>query len=480
MKKNIQKKRKAIGRREFLSSCGKMTGIGLMSSAINLTMASKLLAARPSGSINDYKGLVCVFLGGGCDSYNMLAPGVAGFGDYTATRGQVAIAQNEMHRIVDQSASQDYHLNGNMNGVRDMFESGDLSFVSNVGTLVEPLTLETFRNGGKRPLGLSSHFDQRIQWQNSLPNTRGGSLAGTGWVGRMSEVLNDAANNNASVNANIVLGGNSLLQTSRSGAPLSLNGGAQEFDLYNNNNNVNVRSAIDNDLDTQYSSIIQNHYNHIRDEAIEQNNNLIDIQNNTRINTRFPNTGLGNQLRLVAIYIKAHGVDGLNANRQTFLVGQGGYDMHRGVTTRLAGRLRELSDALNAFNSAMHEIGLHDQVVTYTASDFGRVLTANRTGTNHGWGGNHIVMGGAVDGGRVLGRYPSLALGSDVDIGNGRLMPTTSVDELHSSLAYWFGVDNNSEMETILPNIRNFWQRTNVNEESLGLFTRDGLANRSS
>eukprot|EP00903_Cladosiphon_okamuranus_P003970 g3968.t1 len=423
---------------------------------INLKLLNKVMAARVPGSITDYKGLVCVFLGGGCDSYNMLAPGVSGYSDYLTSRGSVAIPQTNMFNIVDSQSQLDYHLNKNMPGVRDMFNAGDLSFLANIGTLVEPMTKLDFETGAKeRPIGLFSHFDQKVQWQNSLPNTRGGSLTGQGWVGRMSEILNDAANNNATVNVNMSPAGDNLLQTSRNSRPFPLRGGASGFTLYNQK--AHLRNAIDEDLETQYASILQNHYNHVREDSIEQNNMLEALEANTTINTVFPNSDLGNQLLQVAKYIKLQGVDGLKANRQTFYVSQGNYDMHSNVTGRLGGNLSTLSAALKAFNDAMHEIGYHDRVVTYTASDFGRTLSTNGTGTDHGWGGNHILMGGPISGGQVLGDYPNLALGASEDIGRGRMLPTTSIDELHASIAYWFGVRNDNEMETILPNIRNFW-----------------------
>lgn len=478
MKKN-NRKYNEISRRNLLLNCAKMTGIGAMSSVINMGLISKVLAARPAGSINEYKGLVCVFLGGGCDSFNLLAPGNDEYATYLSARGPIARAQNDMHRIVDSANGDDYHLMGTMNGVRDIFEAGELSFIANLGTLVEPVTLSNIENA-RRPSGLYSHFDQRTQWQNSVPNIRGGSLAGTGWIGRMSEILNDGANNNAVVNANMSPAGHNLIQTSLSGRALSLDGGANNFELYNQE--VDVRQSIEEDLEYQYASVLQNHYNQIRGESIDQNIVLNDIERTTTIGTNFPSTDIGNQLRQVAIYIKAHGADGLRANRQTFFVDHGSYDMHRGVVTRLPPMLSDLSDALTAFNDAMHEIGYHDRVVTYTASDFGRTLSANGLGSDHGWGGNNIVMGGPINGGQVLGNYPDIALGSSTDLGRGRVLPTTSIDQLHSSLAYWFGVDNNSEMEDILPNIRNFWARTNPNRaipDSLNLISTSALSNRS-
>ena len=135
----------------------------------------------------------------------------------------------------------------------------------------------------------------------------------------------------------------------------------------------------------------------------------------------------------------------------------GGWDSHTQTLSRSATKLPLVSQSLAAFNAALKEIGYHDKVITYTASDFGRNLYTNGTGSNHGWGGNHIVMGGPINGREVLGTYPSLSLLSNDMVNAGTAIPSTSVDEFHASMASWFGVNNDSEMETILPNIRNFW-----------------------
>ena len=168
------------------------------------------------------------------------------------------------------------------------------------------------------------------------------------------------------------------------------------------------------------------------------------------------------QLKQVAQYIKNQkggSALSLGANRQTFFVGQSGYDQHGSGIEAHKDLLQELDQALVAFTRALKEIGYHDKVVTYTASDFGRSSSANAQGSDHGWGGHQLVMGGPVNGGHVFGNYPDIALDTITDIGRGRLLPTTSVDEFNASLASWYGIQNNSEMETVIPNIRNFWSR---------------------
>lgn len=455
-----------ISRRKFLNDCGKMTGIGAMSSMISLKMMNQVFAARSPGSITDYKGLVCIFLYGGNDSFNMLAPGQSDYSTYTATRGGLALPEVQMNRIVDRVTNKDYHLHRNMAGTQSLFDAQDLALVANVGTLIQPTTIAEFSNKSKPlPYGLFSHNDQQRQWQSSLSESR--SVAQTGWAGRMLDILNDGANNNATASVNLSPGGNNLFQDSGSTIPFSVSGGVEKFDAYNN---TNLKTVIDGSLHHNYSTVLQNHHEHVRKDRINQSEQLSEIESTTTINTPFPNTGLGTQLLQVAKYIKNQGSGGLNANRQTFFVGQGGFDLHGEGLDSHNGLLQMVSDALVAFNAAMKEIGYHDKVVSYTASDFGRSLTSNGGGSDHGWGGNQIVMGGPVSGKRVFGAYPSLELGSLTDTGKGRQLPTTSVDEFHAALAYWYGVRNDNEMETVVPNIRNFWSRNSNQSPIAGLF----------
>lgn len=455
-------------RRDFLSTCGKMTGIGAMSSIFSLGITNKIFAARSAGSISDYKGLVCIFLFGGNDSYNMLAPGIDGYNDYINTRGILALPRDLMHRITD--GTRDYHLNSNLTGVQQLFSDEDLSFISNVGTLVEPTSFDAYQNGSvKLPYGRFSHNDQREQWQTSISDSKTGPLSGTGWAGRMLDLLNDAANNNSTLSASLAPYGANLSQIGGITTPFNTQGGVDALDLYKTDSLI--KGGMDATLEMQYASILHAHHNYIREDAIEQSDYLEEIEQTTQINTVFPDTNLGKQLLQVAKYIKSQGASKLNANRQTFFTGLGGFDTHAGGVDQHNALMSTLDDALVAFNEALKEIGYHDRVVTYTASDFGRSLSPNSQGSDHGWGGNQMVMGGPVNGGKVLGQYPDIALNSSTDVGRGRQLPTTSVDEFYASLAYWFGVENNSEMETVVPNIRNFWTSGSTEYPISGLFT---------
>jgi uncharacterized protein (DUF1501 family) len=156
----------------------------------------------------------------------------------------------------------------------------------------------------------------------------------------------------------------------------------------------------------------------------------------------------------------------------------GGWDHHDEVITNQEMMLPVVSAALSEFNSAMIELGVLNDVTTFTASDFGRTLTSNGRGSDHAWGGNHMIMGGAVQGGDIYGQYPNLYLGNSLDTGRGRLIPTTSIDEYFAELALWFGVSR-QDLELVLPNIRRFYDPTSSGTP-LGLVAPGGQPIRPS
>lgn len=456
-----------MSRRRFLAGCGKMTGIGAMSSILSLKMTNKLFAARTAGSITDYKGLVCLFMYGGNDSFSMLAPGAEDYSNYLDTRGILGIPQADMHQIFD--GGQDYHLSSSLEGVKDLFDAGDLSLVANIGTLIQPTTLAEYNSGSvSLPYGRFSHNDQIEQWQTSISLSKTTPFAGTGWAGRMIDILNDAANNNATTSVSLSPYGANTSQIGKITSPFNTYKGVDSLDLYDTDSLV--KGGMDATLEMQYASVLHAHHNYIREDALEQSALLEYIEENTTIDAIFPDSNLGDQLLQVAKYIKSQGPEALNANRQTFFVGQGGFDTHGGGIETHNALMATVNAALSAFNAAMKEIGYHDRVVTYTASDFGRTLVPNSVGSDHGWGGNQMVMGGPVNGGKVFGSYPTILTDTSTDVGRGRQLPTTSVDEFYGSLAYWFGVENNSEMESVVPNIRNFWTSGSTDIPITGLF----------
>jgi len=347
-------------RREFLNTCGKMSSIPVMSSVLSLQMTNQVLAQN---TFTDYKALVCVFLRGGNDSFNMLMPGdTDGINQYREVRGAIASPINSGLEITGKQrdgSSRKFRVHPRMPEVRTMFNQGDLGFVANVGTLIRPTTVAEYRNGVNRPRGLFSHFEQEVSWQTSVPD----SNPKHGWFGRMSEVLNSRLQNSDRVSMNISFIGNNRLQTGFNTSGFVASTRLGSYSGY-------TRLTHDAGMDQAYKTVIQNQVDYTRNSIIDQSEAYAEAVDGANLNTEFPRTALGSQLRDVAIAISRRGI--LGKSRQTFYVSENGYDTHSEVVSTQNERLPDVSEALYAFNEAMKELGVHDSVVTYTASDFGK------------------------------------------------------------------------------------------------------------
>ncbi|MDB2499777.1 MAG: DUF1501 domain-containing protein [Opitutales bacterium] len=443
---------KSISRRRFLgeASCAAVGSTALLSSLLQLRMTSTA-AAQDAGGDDDYKALVCLFLAGGNDSFNMLVPNNDdAYSEYKATRDNIAIDQANLLPITTGGQNySEFGIHPSMPELKDLYDSGDVSFVSNVGTLVQPTTKQDYNNKIALPSGLFSHSDQQIHWQTSVPQVKGASPGG--WGGRTADLLM-AMNEDSQVSMNISLSGVNIFQTGNEAFAYTsgLNGGTE---MVNYNQNY-FKDAVDDLLSQEYHNLFtrtfaQNTRRFI-DSSIVFNEAIEPID----ILTPMPPSRLAERFRMVARSIAAQGA--LNQKRQTFFVRAGGWDHHSEVNDAQTVMLAEVSQAVKYFNDALEEIGMKDKVVTFTASDFGRTLTSNGVGSDHAWGGNHFVMGGPVTGGRIFGQYPSLQLNNSLMLNRARLIPTTSVDEYSSELARWFGVSS-GEMDTVFPNIKNFY-----------------------
>jgi len=204
---------------------------------------------------------------------------------------------------------------------------------------------------------------------------------------------------------------------------------------------------------TRPDSLLENELNKVSGRAIGAESIVTSGLSAVTLSTAFPNTSVGNQLKMVAQLIGAR--SGLAQKRQIFFVQAGGYDFHSNLIGAQSDRLKELSDAMAAFYQATVALGVSRNVTSFTASDFGRALQSNGQGSDHGWGGHHFIMGDAVIGNRIYGRFPTVVLNGPEDAGQGRLVPSTSVDEYVATLASWFGVSP-TNLSTVVPNIGRF------------------------
>ncbi len=455
---------RTMSRRRFLgqASCAAIGSTTLMSSLVNLKALAAAAVSNSSTLLDpDYKALVCVFLSGGNDSFNMLMPRTPNeYNAYSATRSNLAIPLQDMLPIFpDNAGGRLFGIHPSLMRTQQMFNDGKLAFLSNVGTLVEPTTKDMVWSGqGQLPLGLFSHSDQSQQWMTGLPNGR----SGTGWGGKVADLIRDL-NNNPNISMNLSLSGTNIFQTGQETIEFALdpyNGssgiyGYGDHDEWNVFDRMRTR-AIDAMVDQEYQDMFEKTYVDVirrsRDGHIQFQE---AVGNVPQLQTPFTDNYLSRSFQMAAYTIAAH--EALNMKRQIFFIDFGGWDHHDEVLNAQNEMFYDLDTALGEFSAALEELGLSDQVTTFTISEFGRTLTSNGNGTDHAWGGNVMVMGGQVKGKNIYGEYPDLALNNPIEVGNGVLIPQMSSDTYFAELALWLGV-NPSDLPTIFPALTNFYQ----------------------
>ena len=454
-------------RRDFIGAvpCLALGTTTLFSSLINLKAMNSLMGTSAVVG-GEYKALVCILLSGGNDSYNMIIPRSNNeYMEYAAARSNLAIPQNELLPITPHTTDgREYGLHPTMTGLQNLFQQGNAAFVNNVGTLVEPVTKAQIENqSANLPLGLRSHIDQVAHWQTAFPQERGS----IGWGGKMADILK-SMNTNDDVSMNISLGGNNVFQRGEEVSEFAINndGGVSVFGYNNPEPFLNLMTAdISSMNNKEYEDVFKDSYKNVLKRSIDSNEFFnLAIENVGDLSTQFSNTKLSQDLRMVAQSIAARNT--LGAKRQIFFVEMGGYDTHDDLGNQHTDLLDRLDNALTEFYAATEEFGVSDCVTSYTISDFARTLTSNGNGTDHAWGGNTIVMGGAVKGKEMYGDYPIIGLNTNLELGGGVLLPTTSADQYFAEIALWFGISPN-DLSLILPNIGNFYD-TSSNVAPLG------------
>lgn len=440
-------------RRKFLRNLSLASAMGFaspLSAMVKFKSINAMMSAAPPPPFGDYKAIVCLFLHGGNDSYNMLVPNTPSeYGHYSDTRSNLALLQPDLLSI----GSGDFGLNPSLPGVRDMYNTGDLAFLANVGTLVQPTTVGEYYGGtANLPLGLFSHLDQYKHWQSCRPNKR----VTKGWGGYMADLLG-YTNSNERISMNVSLSGTNIFQNGEMTIPFSMNYNGPTLPTNHTNiygRNPDRREAMDSILNYTFSDPFQNTYAntlHQSIESAEEFKNAVDAIPD--FSTTFSDHRLSNEFKMIAKTIAAR--DTLGFERQIFFVRYGGWDHHDQLLTEQAVKLNVVNDALVEFKNVLNELGVFSNVTTFVGSEFARKLLSNGNGSDHGWGGNVMVMGGNVNGGNVYGSYPSLEIGSPNYLNGGIMVPTTATDSLFSELALWYGVEP-SDLTTIFPNLGNF------------------------
>ena len=425
---------------------------------LRMSAFSAVNAMAQSGA-SDYKAMVCVFLLGGNDGNNMVVPMTqTDFDAYRAIRGNLALPDNSAKLLAVQSLAdgKPYGLNDGLKGIQPLWGQGKLAVVANMGNLVKPTTrAEYLANAGPVPTNLFSHSDQTSQMQSGFPNTG----AGTGWAGRVADAAN-AMNGAASFPTSVSLSGPALFCTggvvqSASLVPdydLSIYG----MDLWPATAAAARRTALQELLTFDSGMAMVQAANKVRQDAANLNALLRDTGASPPLLTTFPGTSIGRQLQQVAKIIQLRGATGMK--RQVFFCALGGFDTHGSQAWTHWDLLTQLGDALTAFYQSTVDQGVAGQVTSFTLSEFGRSLQPSGSGSDHGWGNHQIVLGGAVQGGRVYGSFPAFALGGPNDSGSrGVWIPTTGTDQFGATLASWFGLTA-GQLPAVFPNLGNFAQ----------------------
>ncbi len=481
-------------RREFIKKSGcalsmlalatQARHFGMMS-AMAQTVEDKSDSAVPS----DYRALVCILLSGGNDGNNLIIPNhsdanISNYAVYSSSRAPqgLAIPQNQLLPIsVPRLNNLTYGLNpslgvvsGGINsGIHGLWGQGKLAAVVNTGNLIRPLSKTQYQQmPALRPYQLFSHSDQVQQQQTA----RSDSPTPLGWGGKIADRTNLSNNPTGRIPMITSIAGTHLFTLGQNTTPLAIRDAETRLDevlmLYSScctdpfslARQTAVAEMRTIDLDSRMVQATSR----ITDQAQVASDALNSFQ---EITVTFPNTDLGKQLKQVARLIKKR--TDLNVNRQVFFVEIGGFDTHQNQLYGQTMLLAELSQAMRAFYDEMGVQGIQDKVTQFTLSDFGRTMnpagSGGGVGSDHAWGNNMLVLGGAVMGGNIYGStrpdgsgniFPTLQLGGpdDVDAGSnprGRWLPTTGVEQYAGTLARWFGLTD-TDLAAVFPNIVNF------------------------
>jgi len=476
------KKRIDTSRREFLRRVSMLSAAGSISAPFALNLFAMNTAAA-STLTADYKALVCLYMGGGNDSANMVlatdTPSWAGYQDARSNGGGASIALPIGSLLpivpntpkVDAVGARAFALHPNLAPMQTLFDAGRAAIVANVGPLIEPIADKAaYRNDAiQKPARLFSHSDQTSQWHSTDP-----SKPIYGWGGRMGDMIktSNTKQNFTSISSSgnsVFLAGETInqYQINSNGTAVAIGGMTNLFGAGNSPlQDIITNTAASNLFERDHAAVVQRSI----DAQTDLNNVMLATATSVPAPTQYinPNTNLlannwfASQLHTVARIIE--GQTTLGAHRQVFFVNMGGFDTHDRQVTGHADLMARLAHAAAYFDGVLTTLpgDKSNQVTLFTASDFGRTFTSNGDGTDHGWGGHHFVIGGAVKGKEIYGDFPQTAvtntgtgIDNPLDVGSGRLIPTISVDQYAGTLAKWFGLSP-AEISSVFPNLANF------------------------
>jgi uncharacterized protein (DUF1501 family) len=438
-----------INKRQFLKA-----GVAAGMTVGGLTAFNQLSALAQTAT-GDYRALVCLFMFGGNDGNNLLVPyDGAEYANYARIRSNLALPQANLQLITPRNTGGlRYGLHPSMAGIAGLFNThAKAALVANVGPLMVPTAKAQWQaRSVPLPDNLFSHSDQQSQWQAAMYER-----PANGWGGRLVERLVDPAAPNRGYSVLSVTGGNLWETGDQTLTAYKVSAsGKFGFDFYKSGNTDPLSIAISETLADTHQHLFEQGFVDVMSRSIEVQRILTQALEGTTLTTVFPNTSLGNQFKMVARLIAAR--DKLGLKKQCFFCSIGGFDTHgEDQLQRQNELLGEISAAVTAFYAATVELGVANNVTTFTASDFGRTFTSNGQGSDHGWGSHHLVVGGAVQGGQIFGAFPNHTLGGPDDSGGqGNWIPSTSTEAYAATLGRWFGADD-AVLGQVFPRLQYF------------------------
>ena len=457
-------------RRQFMKTASYAAMAGVSASpTLHSMRALAAMTTQSASAPTDYRALVCVYLQGGNDGHGtLIATDTDSFAAFTTARSNAQGLAYPLSSLLPitpltPQSGRTFALNPYLTGVQTLFNAGRCALVANTGTLIEPVSKTQWQqNSVPLPRSLFSHFDQSNAWE--AINADG---ANVGWGGRMADLF-ESMNSNASFTCistsgtTLFLSGETAFQlrVSPAGA-LAANGltnplfgsaqgtaalqaiiGADNTNLFAKEYAVVVRRSLAAQAALAAAMVPAG------PTGVPNPPQFLDPATG-----KLTDNGLAQSLQTVARVMA--GRQALGVSRQVFFVELGGFDTHDTQAKRHSTLLSQLGAAFEYFDQQMITAGLSNQVTLFTVSDFGRTLTANSDGTDHGWGSHHIVAGGAVAGQNIYGEYPVIGTDQANDVGQGRLIPTTAVEQYGGTLGRWMGLSD-SQVREVFPNFSNF------------------------
>jgi uncharacterized protein (DUF1501 family) len=435
-------------RRDFLKLSARLAALGL--TGLGLGPSRKLFTAdvKAAAAVSDYKALVCIYLFGGNDGNNVIVPvDSARYTAYQSLRGNLALTPAKLVGPIPDATGNPYALHYGLTELHQLYATGHVAFVLNVGRLNRPLTRELYQQGGANPSSLFSHSDQTIQAQTDTSQQ-----SVSGWGGRLLDIFG-ATDHLAAVSVSspalfldgVDVRGNVIPP----GASLGLSG-----------MNIWPPAAADARRQAVNAMVLQDGGNPMREAANNQFLSGLQLADTLQasgnlppLSMPFPSTSIGNQLKEVARLMRVRSQMG--PGRQVFFCSLGGFDTHSSQDWTHWNLMQQLSKGLAAFVNATVELGLASNVTTFTQSEFNRTMQSNGSGSDHAWGSHQIVLGGPVRGG-IYGQMPTFAFSGPDDANNrGVWIPKISNAQFGATLGRWFGASA-GELAWAFPNLAQF------------------------